>query len=158
MISREHTNRSELPHGDNLLPRQQTATTEKGQIAIAERVMKFRKERAITQVDMAKKLKTSQSIYCRYERGEMRIHAELILALAKILEVTPNELLGVTKSGNPATPLSDEVIPKKFLRAMRGVDKLTRTDQDSLLRLIDTWMSASRNKNERRGNKTLDES
>ena len=158
MISKEFLSQPDNSFGHNPLPRQQTVTTERGQQAIAERVMKIRKERAITQIDMAKKLKTSQSIYSRYERGEMRMHAELILALAKILEVTPNELLGVTKSGNHATPLSDEVIPKRFLRAMRGVDKLTRTDQDSLLRLIDTWMSASRNKNERRGNKTVDES
>jgi transcriptional regulator with XRE-family HTH domain len=132
--------------GEFPLPRQMTVTTEKGQKSIADRLMKLRKDRGITQIEMAKKLKTSQSIYSRYERGEMRLHAEMLLALSKILSVTPNEILGVTKSGNPVAEPSDDVIPKRFLRALRGIDKLTKTQQDSLLMLIDASVNYGRKK------------
>ena len=133
--------------GEFSLPRQMTVTTEKGQKSIADRLMKLRKDRGITQIEMAKKLKTSQSIYSRYERGEMRLHAEMLLAISKILSVTPNDILGVTKSGNPtAEQTTDEVIPKRFLRALRGIDKLTKTQQDSLLMLIGASVNYGRKK------------
>ena len=37
--------------------------------AIAKRIAKLRKERGLTQVELAKKLKSPQSIVSRYERG-----------------------------------------------------------------------------------------
>ena len=70
-------------------------TTERGTVAIAQRLAKIRQDCGITQVEMAKKLQTTQSIVSRYERGELRIHAELLLKLSKTLGVTPNEILGV---------------------------------------------------------------
>jgi transcriptional regulator with XRE-family HTH domain len=146
MMPSDRPNHPVESQGEFALPRQMTVTTEKGQKSIADRLMKIRKDRGITQIDMAKKLKTSQSIYSRYERGEMRLHAEMLLALSKILSVTPNEILGVTKSGNPIAEPSDEIIPRRFLRALRGIDKLTKTQQDSLLLLIDATVNHGRKK------------
>ncbi len=111
---------------------------------IAERLTAIRKEKGITQVEMAKKLKVTQSMYSKYERAEVRIYADLLYKMATILVVTPNELYAVTKSGNDATEQVENTIPKRFLRRLRGVDDMTRTEQDSLLAAIDTWLDASK--------------
>jgi transcriptional regulator with XRE-family HTH domain len=122
--------------------RQLVATTEKGTKAIADRLAKIRKEQGITQVEMSKKLKTTQSVYSRYESGEYRLHGELLIQLTKILGITPNDLLGVTESGGKKTEPSEFSVPNRVLRRLRGFDKMTRTDQDILLRTIDMLMGA----------------
>ena len=123
--------------------------------AIAAHVAKIRKDQGFTQTEMARKLKTTQSVYSRYERGDLRIHADTLLQLAKIFGVTPNELCGITPSGAKKINTSEDNIPKRFLRRLRGVQNLTRTDQDYLLRTIDMFMNGAEIKNnEKRSKKT----
>ena len=115
--------------------------------AIAAHVAIIRKDQGFTQAEMANKLKTTQSVYSRYERGDLRIHADTLLQLAKIFGVTPNELCGINPSGSAKKiSTSEENIPKRFLRRLRGVQHLTRTDQDYLLRTIDAFMSVGADK------------
>ncbi|MFC1759791.1 helix-turn-helix domain-containing protein [Planctomycetota bacterium] len=125
-----------------VVPRQLVATTERGTKAIADRLAKIRKEQGITQVEMAKKLKTTQSVYSRYEGGEYRLHGELLLTMGKILGVTPNDILGITNSGSTKVPPSEFSVPKRLLRRLRGFDELTRTDQATILRTIEVLMNA----------------
>lgn len=139
------------PHEIRTVARQLVATTERGTKAIAERLTKIRKEQGITQVEMSKKLKTAQSVYSRYESGEFRIHSELLLAMAKILGVTPNDILGVTTSGNVKADTPEYVIPKRVLRRLRGFGDLTRADQETLLTMIDALVSAGRKKKRANG-------
>ena len=111
---------------------------------IAERLNALRKEKGITQVEMAKKLKTTQSIYSRYERADVRLYVDTLLRISQILGVTPNELFGVTKSRGD-DPI-EHSIPKRFIRQLRGVENLTRTQQDSLLLIIDATVTAGNKK------------
>jgi|GEM_PF-4073272 len=111
---------------------------------IAERLTAIRKAKGITQVEMAKKLKVTQSMYSKYERGDVRIYSDLLYKMATILDVTPNELFAITKSGNDASEPIENQIPKRFVRRLRGIDSMTRTEQDSLLTAIDTWLAASK--------------
>ena len=111
---------------------------------IAERLSAIRKEKGTTQIEMAKKLKVTQSMYSRYERGDARIYSDLLCKMATILAVTPNDLCGVTKSGNDTVDPMDHSVPKRFIRRLRGVETMTRTEQDSLLTVIDTWLEASK--------------
>ena len=114
---------------------------------IAAHVARIRKDQGFTQTEMARKLKTTQSVYSRYERGDLRIHADTLIQLAKIFGVTPNELCGVTQSGaSKKIKPSETDIPKRFLRRLRGVNDLTRTDQDYLLRTIDAFISVGQDK------------
>jgi transcriptional regulator with XRE-family HTH domain len=108
---------------------------------IAACLSKIRKDQGFTQAEVAHKLKTTQSVYSRYERGEIRLPADTLIQLAKILGATPNELCGVNSGGSTKkVNTSEENIPKRFLRRLRGVQNLTRTDQDYLLRTIDAFM------------------
>ncbi len=129
----------------------QIAGPEKTRQAIAERLAKVRREKSVTQVQMAQKLKTSQSMYSRYESGELRIHADTVVSIAHILGVTPNEVLGVTDGGNTTAEPLEHSIPKRFLRKLKNVDQLTRTDQDYLLRTIDAFIKGGHKKGDRNG-------
>ena len=125
---------------------------------IAERLTAVRKQAGITQIDMAKRLKVTQSMYSRYERGDARIYADLLCKMASILNVTPNELCGVTKSGNDASEPIEHQIPNRFIRRLRGVENLTRTEQDSLLHVIDRWLESGSKKGTRKKSSVVAES
>ena len=65
--------------------------------AIGCRCAKLRKAQGLTQVELAVKLKVSQSVVSDYERGALRLHGVLIIELTRILGVTADELLGLSE-------------------------------------------------------------
>ncbi len=116
------------------------ATSEGGTKAIAERLAKVRKDCGITQAELAKKLKTTQSVISRYESGEMRIHAELLLTLAKLFGVSPNDLLGVGKK----QPGTNGKIPRRFLSRLKDVHLLSKRDQDNLAQTMEALIQTAK--------------
>src|SRR3972149_4323972 len=88
---------NKLMREENALIKLRGLATRKGMESIAERVARIRKERGITQEEMARLLKVSQPIVSDYERGELRLHGELIIELARILGVTTDEILGLER-------------------------------------------------------------
>jgi transcriptional regulator with XRE-family HTH domain len=146
MIHRQQPTDDQAKKDSTTVPKQLTGPAKKVRQTIADRLSKVRREKGITQVEMAKKLKTSQSMYSRYESGELRIHADTIVSIAKVLGVTPNEVLGVTDGGSVAAEPIEHRIPKRFIRRMQGVEDLSRTDQDYLLRTIDAFLGSSEKK------------
>jgi len=62
---------------------------------IAQHLGRLRREKGITQAEMAERLGISQPIVSDYERGELRLHGELIVKLVEILDCSADELLGV---------------------------------------------------------------
>lgn len=114
----------------------------KQQQAIGERLAQLRKERGITQKEMAKKLDVTQSMVSDYEHGVFRLHGDLIIKIAKILEVSTDELLGLTKTEGSKQSIQNKRIYKKLI----DIDKLPKRDQEALLRTINAFLaSAKRN-------------
>lgn len=63
-----------------------------------ERIKKLRKEKGITQEEMAKALKTTKQTISKYEKGIVtNIPSDRIEALSKLLETTPEYILGWEK-------------------------------------------------------------
>lgn len=139
------------PHDHRPTMPKQITGSEKARQTIGDRLAKVRREKGVTQVQMAQKLKTSQSMYSRYESGELRLHADTVVSIAKILGVTPNDVLGITDGGNVAAEPIEHSIPKRFLRKLKDVEQLTTTDQDHLLRTIDALIKAGNRKGARNG-------
>jgi len=69
--------------------------TKEGFETIAQRLVRLRREKGITQVEMAQLLGVSQSVVSDYERGGLRLHGELIAKVAEILGVSADEILGL---------------------------------------------------------------
>ena len=106
---------------------------------IAQRLQRLRREKGVTQAELAELLGVSQPIVSDYERGELRLHGELIVKLAEILGCSADELLGlqqrqtVTGGGN-----------RRLLRRLQQLDLLPKRDQEALLRTIDAFLSKTR--------------
>ena len=110
-----------------------------GQETIGERLARLRRERGLTQVEVAEKLNVAQPVVSDYERGELRLHGQLIVDLSHILGVSADELLGIEK------PKSTAVIKNRRLRRrIQDLEHLPRRDQQALLRTIDAFLTKAR--------------
>lgn len=106
--------------------------------SIGERLARLRKERGLTQVELAQKLELTQPVISQYENGELRLHGELIVQLTQILGVTADELLGLHRAKSQAAMNN-----RRLLRRIQGIDSLSKRDQQALLRTIDAFISKS---------------
>ena len=130
---------STLPDGrleETVLGQKRGLASEEGSKAIGERLARLRKERGITQIEMAELLGASQSNISDYERGVLRIHGELLAKLAGVLKVSADEILGLEKSAPSRAPRD-----RRLLRRLQDVDKLSKRDREALMRTLDAFLS-----------------
>jgi len=104
---------------------------------MAERLARLRKERGITQQELAERLGVSQPIVSDYERGALRLHGELIVKLTRILGVSSDELLGLT----PPPKTNGAVRNRRILRCIQQLDRLPSRDQQAVLRTLDAFLA-----------------
>ena len=91
---------------------------------------------AKTQQEPAEWHKVSQPV-SDYEYNVIRIPANVVVELAKILNASTDETLGLTTD----IPRNGPIKNHRLLRQVRAIDKLSKRDQDALLRTIDAFMS-----------------
>jgi transcriptional regulator with XRE-family HTH domain len=106
---------------------------------IAQRLQRLRREKGMTQAEMADLLGLSQPIVSDYERGELRLHGELIVKMAEILDCSADEILGL-QAKKAATGATN----RRVLRRIQQIDLLPKRDQEALLRTIDAFLSKGR--------------
>lgn len=109
-------------------------------VEIGARLAQLRKEKGITQGELAKLLKISQPMVSDYERGELRLHGELIIELTNILGCTADDLLGLKKANGKKDSATKN---RRLSRRLQEIDKLPKRDQDALFRTIDAFISKS---------------
>lgn len=107
--------------------------------SIAQRLARIRRERGFTQVELAQRLGVAQPVVSDYERGELRLHGQLIVRLSEILGVSSEELLGLKKA-----PSNGAIKNRRLLRRLQAIERLPRRDQQALLRTIDRFLEGSR--------------
>ena len=104
-----------------------------------QRLKRLRKERGLTQVEIAERLGLTQSLLSKYERDEFRLNADLIVRLGQLLGVSADELLGM------APPKSVPMVQRaKLARRIRQIDQLPKRDQRAIMRLIDGFMQGAK--------------
>lgn len=104
--------------------------------SIGERLARFRRERGITQAELAVSLGLAQPNVSDYERGVLRLNADLILKITRVLRVSADELLGL-RPPKSSTPVRNG----RLARRLQEIDRLPRRDQEALLRTIDAFLS-----------------
>jgi transcriptional regulator with XRE-family HTH domain len=110
------------------------------QETIGQRLARLRRERGLTQVELADKLGVAQPVVSDYERGELRLHGQLIVRLTQILGVGSEEILGTEKPKGNGTPVKS----RRLLRRIQEIERLPRRDQQALLRTIDRFLESFR--------------
>jgi transcriptional regulator with XRE-family HTH domain len=108
------------------------------------RLARLRKERGYTQVELAEKMGLVQTLVTDYERGKLRLNAEMILRFATALEVTTDDLL------QPGGPKPLRKPSRRVLRRLERIESLPPRQQSTLLRTIDTFLEANALKSARR--------
>lgn len=120
---------------DFAMPQKRQRLIEDLHETLGQRLTRLRKERGISQDELAAQLKISQASVSDYERDRLRLHADVIITVAKILQVTTDELLGQQKpSKGPA------VRDRRFVRRLPQIDRLPKRDRDALLRIINACL------------------
>jgi len=108
--------------------------TKEGLETIAQRLVRLRKERGITQAQMATLLGVSQPVVSDYERGALRLHGELILKVAEILGVSADELLGRDSQTKKART------PGKVQKVFEEVSRLPRRQQEKVVEFVTAFV------------------
>lgn len=101
-----------------------------------ERLARLRKERGWTQVELAERVGITQRLVSDYERGRLRLNADIVVRLANALEVATDELLQPKGSRSPLRR-------KPSLRVQRRVEKIEKLplhQQNYLLKTIDGFL------------------
>lgn len=98
---------------------------------LGQHVAKLRKERDITQVQMAKALGISQQTIAAHEAGRRKIPVSLLAGLANELDVTLEELLGIKKAPIKRGPVA------ALNRKMEKIYRLPRSKQRFVMEMLD---------------------
>ena len=109
-----------------------------GEETLGQRLGRLRKERGYTQQELAQRIGTIQALVSDYERGKLRLNAEMLARFALALEVTADELLGLVQ-----TPKNGTKPSRKVLRRLEKIEQLPPAQQTTLLRTIDTFLKGA---------------
>jgi transcriptional regulator with XRE-family HTH domain len=122
------------PYPEERMARQ--ARIERDRAALGKRIARLRRERGISQRELAQLLDLGQAVLSNYERGARGINTDLLVEFARVLRVSADELLGV----RPVPTIGFDV-QRRFLKRLRYMDQLSEREQRSLLQTIDAFLA-----------------
>jgi transcriptional regulator with XRE-family HTH domain len=103
-----------------------------------QRIARLRREKGLTQVELAQRLRVSQPVVSDYENDVIRLPADVVVQIAEILGASTDELLGMKQ---PAARGDGGIKNRRLYRRMQEIEKLPRRDQEALLRTIEAFIS-----------------
>ena len=110
--------------------------------ALGQRLARIRKERGLTQNDVAQRTGLIQTLVSDYERGRLRLAADMIVRFAVALEISTDELLR-PKRGKTAP---QQNASRKVLRRLQQIESLPAYQQRALLTTIDNFIAAAQDR------------
>ena len=106
-------------------------------MSFGKRLLEVRKEKGLSQEDIAKHLNTKAPVIGRYEREEMKPSIDVAVKLAAFLEVSLDYLSGY----------SDVLIDTKTLKRVTDIQLLDQEDQNHIFYTLDNLIKAAKLKN-----------
>jgi len=99
-----------------------------------QKLAMFRKEKGLTQTELAKKLHTTQKMIDYYERRAINPSVEFVRSVAETLGISVDEILGHTSKliRNRPGP------PSKLARRLEQLQHLPHKDQEFVMQFLDT--------------------
>jgi transcriptional regulator with XRE-family HTH domain len=109
-----------------------------GKETLGQRIRRLRKERGLTQAQLAEQMGIAEILISDYERGRLRVSAETAVRLALAFGVSTDELLGVARAK------VDWALPNLALvRRMQRIETLPLHQRRALITTIDSFLKAS---------------
>jgi len=100
-----------------------------------KRIAELRKEKKLSQTELAKQLETSVSVISRYERGEMTPSIETAKRLANFLGTTVGYLLGEAEH-------SDLFKDPDMLKRFQDIKEIAGADREHILFTLDAMIKS----------------
>lgn len=109
---------------------------------LGQRLARIRKERGLTQKDVAERTGLIQTLVSDYERGRLRLAADMIVRFAVALEISTDELLRPKRGKAAPHPKAS----RKVLRRLQQIESLPAYQQRALLTTIDNFIAAAQDR------------
>jgi transcriptional regulator with XRE-family HTH domain len=100
-----------------------------------QRLARIRRERGFTQVELAERTGLVQTLVSDYERGKLRLNADMILRFAAALQVSTDDLLQPTNGAKPARKPS-----RRVLQRLERIEALPVHVQTTVLKSLDLML------------------
>ena len=126
------------PRIDRQLPLYEELDVSKAAESIGARIARLRREKGMTQVELARALDVSQPVVSDYENDVIKLSGETIAALCQILGASADELLGLEK---PTRAAGATIKNRRIYRQLQSIDRLPKRDQEALARTIDAFLA-----------------
>ena len=111
-----------------------------GSETLGQRLARIRKERGFTQSAIAECTGLTQVLVSDYERGRIRLSAEMAIRFAEALRISTDELLRPRKKGASAPAQQPSL---KLMRRMERIESLPLYRQRALLTTSDQFLAAA---------------
>jgi transcriptional regulator with XRE-family HTH domain len=111
-----------------------------GETSFGERLQAIRKARGLTQVQLAEAAATTQRAVSYYETEAGFPPAPAVIALAKALKVTTDEMLGVKPPR--VERVHDDPEARRQWKRFQMISTLPERDQKAVVRLINSLVAA----------------
>jgi transcriptional regulator with XRE-family HTH domain len=110
-----------------------------GDESLGQRLARLRRERGLTQKQIAERTGLIQELVSNYETDKLRLNADMILRFAEVFEVSADELL----RGSKSTVTAKKQPSIKLVRRMEQIEALPLYEQRALLTTIDKFLAAA---------------
>ena len=102
-----------------------------------KRLARIRRSRGLTQTELGKAVGVSKRVIVYYEKEDSQPPGAMLVDLARALEVTTDELLGIK-------PLEKRVSPKtaRLLKRLKKIEALPSSDQRAVLKFLDALLES----------------
>jgi transcriptional regulator with XRE-family HTH domain len=108
---------------------------------VGGRIARLRREKGMTQIELAERLRVSQPVISDYENDVIRLPADTVAQIAEVLRASADELLGLRGLQASARHAAGSIKSRRLYRRMQEIEKLPRRNQEALLRTIEAFIS-----------------
>lgn len=111
-----------------------------GDEEIGERLARIRRDKGLTQVELADKIGIIQPVLSDYERGRLRPYSEMVARFCLALDVSADELLGLKLPRRDRSRDDPEL--RRIWKVFQLVASLPEKDRRAVIRLVNSLVSA----------------
>jgi len=106
-----------------------------GKETIGERIARLRKEKGLSQKELAKKMGLIQELISAYELNKRKLTAEMVARFAKALEVSCDIIIGYKTNGKKRLKLN-----LRLMKRLHRIKNLTEYKQKKIISVIDSLL------------------
>lgn len=109
--------------------------------SIGERINNIRKQKGLTQQDLAEIVGIERRLISEYETGRVRIYDEMIARIAMALNVSTDILHGIKRQ----EITSEANITIRYTKRIKEIEKLPEHKKRAVLKTLDDSIKANKN-------------